>query len=64
MELNMTMQRRHFAFIAETIATLQGEHREQAAYAFNQALSRTNPRFDNARFLKASKVRAFEGANN
>ena len=55
----MTMQRRHFELIAETISELDGEHREKAAYAFAYILPQTNANFDSQRFLMACKVKAF-----
>lgn len=52
---NLTFQRRHFEFIAETIAKIQapGAHYE-AAVAFADALKATNPNFDRKRFLEAA----------
>jgi hypothetical protein len=58
------MQRRHFELIAEIISKeLHGEHREKAAYAFAYILPTTNTNFDSQRFLKAYKVRAWDGDN-
>ena len=50
------LQRRHFCFIAEVIAKLDGEAREQVAHAFADCLRSTNGRFKRDRFLAACKV--------
>lgn len=61
----MTMQRRHYELIAETIRdTLQhnacGEDQrdmmDTVAHNFCNALASTNPNFNRARFLKACGV--------
>lgn len=60
----MTMQRRHFELIAETLKntreTIQGEQHKVIhdlyAKAFAQALRSTNPQFNRERFLKACGV--------
>lgn len=49
----VTLQHRHFAFIAATIATLPANTREIAAVAFADACKRTNARFKRERFLAA-----------
>jgi hypothetical protein len=49
----VTMQHRHFAFIAATIAAMVGCDRETIANDFANALQRTNGRFDRERFLAA-----------
>ncbi len=58
------MQHRHFACIADIIREMpkvhNGEHgfvdiREDVAEEFADALARTNPRFDRARFLAACR---------
>lgn len=54
----MTMQRRHFELIAETIRLSTGETGQQAmrehmARAFARELSATNPQFNRPRFLEA-----------
>jgi hypothetical protein len=62
---NGSMQRRHFKLIAEIIAKeLDGEHRENAAYAFACILPITNGNFDSQRFLRACKVSAFTEGHN
>jgi hypothetical protein len=55
----VTLQHRHFAFIAATIAALP-EHaptlraqKAAMASAFADACARTNPKFDRARFIAA-----------
>jgi hypothetical protein len=52
------LQRRHFCFIAEVIAKLDSEAREQVAHAFADCLRSTNGRFKRERFLQACKVEA------
>lgn len=52
-----TLEHRHFAFIAQTIAKINNAgYRTDVAVHFADELPRTNPRFDRARFLKACKV--------
>jgi hypothetical protein len=57
----MTMQRRHFEVIAETIKGLRHEPAadqptvEMVAREFARALARTNPRFDADRFVEATR---------
>lgn len=53
-----TLEHRHFAFIAATIATAYGSDalRANLANHFADACARTNPRFDRARFLRACNV--------
>lgn len=57
----MTMQRRHFEMIAETIKDLRREPAadqptiEMVAREFARALARTNPRFDTERFVEATR---------
>lgn len=54
----MTMQRRHFEFIADTVRDLglQPDIRAAVAMEFALKLNRTNANFDRARFLKACGV--------
>jgi hypothetical protein len=54
----MTMQRRHFELIAETIAELpaNGNQRYVVAHQFARKLRATNPQFNEARFLRACGV--------
>lgn len=61
----MTMQRRHFELIAETIAQLSSLYmdepitrKQQRAIAerFSNALYNTNPQFNRDRFLRACRV--------
>lgn len=64
----MTMQRRHFELIAETLrAALEAEGAQRnvrtprhalnaLAYDFADALAATNPNFNRARFLRACGV--------
>lgn len=50
-----TLQHRHFAFIAQTLWTAQYDPRGQdVANIFADALAKTNPNFDRARFLRAA----------
>lgn len=54
--LSVTLEHRHFAFIAATIADLHSikeKDRTWVADFFAEKLSGTNPRFDRARFLSA-----------
>lgn len=53
---SVSLQHRHFAFIAATIADLPFNTREQTARAFSEACKRTNPRFDRERFLAACRA--------
>lgn len=50
-----TLQHRHFAFIAATIAALprEGGMRSTVACHFADACAETNPNFDRARFMRA-----------
>lgn len=54
-----TLEHRHFAFIAATIARMPDHaaslrtQKRSCALAFAAACATTNPRFDRARFLKA-----------
>ena len=50
------LQRRHFCFIAEVIAKLDGETRQEVAKAFADNLRSTNSQFKRDRFLAACKV--------
>lgn len=62
----MTMQRRHFELIAETIASVDDSERyadsvhpeakRTFAYAFANKLRATNPNFNRDRFLRACGV--------
>ena len=66
----MTMQRRHFELIAETIKDLRIDNgasydpsqpladfvRSPIAYTFARALSMTDPSFNRSRFLRACGV--------
>lgn len=59
----MTMQRRHYEFIASVIKDLQygpaylsPSDRKDVARTFAGALSRTNAQFNPSRFLKACGV--------
>lgn len=59
-----TLEHRHFAFIADVIAsmpthaaTLRTQQRS-CALSFADACARTNPRFDRARFLSACGVQS------
>lgn len=53
------MTKKHFEFIAATIAAMPGHapslraQKESCARSFADALTKENPRFDRARFLKA-----------
>jgi hypothetical protein len=50
----MTMQRRHFEFIASVIREMADKASgEVAAHEFARACAMTNPDFDKSRFLKA-----------
>lgn len=52
-----TMQHRHFAYIAQTIAKIhKPEARQLAAHEFAIAMMDTNPNFDRARFLAACNL--------
>lgn len=54
-----TMQHRHFAAIASILAGMPDEDgRDCASRLFACELSRTNPNFNRARFLKACGVEA------
>lgn len=56
-----TMQHRHMAFIADVLAELTGFSdfdRFAIADRFANALARSNPRFDRARFLAACGVQS------
>jgi hypothetical protein len=50
------LQRRHFCFIAEVIAKLDGETRQEVAKAFADCLRSTNGQFKCDRFLEACNV--------
>lgn len=53
------LQRRHFEFIAATIASINhatDNERDRTARAFVRALKPTNPNFNADRFLKACGV--------
>jgi D-Tyr-tRNAtyr deacylase len=60
----MTMQRRHFELIAETIKdyspsfsdAMDKRDRKMVAEHFAKALRTTNPQFNEARFLRACGV--------
>lgn len=56
----MTMQRRHFEMIANSVRMLYGDltkaQRQLVAERFADDLTRTNPNFNRARFLKACGV--------
>ena len=52
------LQRRHFCFIAEVIAKLDGETRQEVAKAFADCLRSTNGQFKRSRFLEACNVEA------
>ena len=52
----VTLEHRHFAFIAATIRTMPDDgypSREDVARLFADACKETNPRFQRARFLAA-----------
>jgi hypothetical protein len=57
-ERGVLLQHRHYAFIAATIAAMQGSavYRAEIAKDFANALQTTNPRFDRLRFLAACAV--------
>lgn len=48
-----TLEHRHFAFIAATIADMPRGLRSATAQHFASAFASSNPRFDRARFLTA-----------
>lgn len=52
----VTLEHRHFSFIAATIADLTPSTRDDIAAHFADACARTNPRFDRSRFLAACKA--------
>lgn len=53
----VTLEHRHFAFIAAVIAQLEAVSLpDDVAQAFADACTRTNPKFDRARFLAACGV--------
>ena len=58
----MTMTKRHFVLIAETIREFGGSSnagafdRERIARAFADRLAKTNGRFDRERFLRACEA--------
>lgn len=52
----VTLQHRHFAFIADTIAALpDADERARMTAHFGDACARTNSRFDRSRFVTACK---------
>lgn len=54
---DLKLQHRHFAFIADAVASIPDKNaREHAAFAFAGKLSDTNPNFDRKRFLTACNV--------
>lgn len=54
---NVSLQHRHFAFIAATIADISdANQRYETAYHFALALRKTNPHFDHDRFMIATKA--------
>ena len=54
----MTMQRRHYNFIAETIREIKDAgYRADVAQHFADRLRYTNPNFNRARFLEACGVK-------
>lgn len=59
----MTMQRRHFELIANTIRDLDIPWRERAKVttAFCNALSSTNPQFNRERFIMACEPDGITG---
>ena len=55
----MTMQRKHFELIAETVRDMPNANtteRRNIAQWFADKLASTNPNFDRARFLRACGV--------
>jgi hypothetical protein len=57
---SVQMQHRHFAYIANMIAVLPCEIREQVAKTFAGSLRLTNDNFDLGRFLRACNLDLIE----
>lgn len=53
---SVTMEHRHFAFIADVISGLSGRERQKMAELFADRCASTNGRFDRARFMRACNV--------
>jgi len=57
---SVTLQHRHFAFIASVIADIPAPVRKQMANIFCNACYGTNPNFDAERFIRACNIEAAE----
>lgn len=60
MTTKTTLQHRHFAVIAQTIAKLSPDIRTDVARHFANELAGTNPNFNRNRFLKAAGIERLE----